>query len=70
MTEQTITLPRALVDTACNGFVQEQGHALNKIRELLAAPQPKVCECPPGTDRAITQGGHFPACTACKRRLP
>lgn len=30
---------------------------------------PKYCECPPGTDRCITQGGHFPACTACKRRL-
>lgn len=29
----------------------------------------KICECPPGTDRCITQGGHFPACTACGRRL-
>lgn len=29
----------------------------------------KYCECPPGTDRCITQGGHFPACTACHRRL-
>lgn len=29
----------------------------------------KYCVCPPGTDRTITQGGHFPACTACGRRL-
>lgn len=29
----------------------------------------QYCECPPGTDRCITQGGHFPACTACHRRL-
>ena len=29
---------------------------------------PKVCECPPGV-RNITDGGHFPACTACHRRL-
>lgn len=29
----------------------------------------KICECPAGTDRCITQGGHFPACTACGRRL-
>jgi len=31
-------------------------------------PEPKVCECPPGV-RNITEGGHFPACTACHRRL-
>lgn len=31
----TITLCRSLVDTACNGYVQQQGHALNEIRELL-----------------------------------
>jgi len=37
MTNKTITLPRELVDTAVNGYVQEQGHALNKIRELLAS---------------------------------
>jgi hypothetical protein len=28
---------------------------------------PKVCEC--GPLRNITDGGHFPACTRCKRRL-
>lgn len=33
-----------------------------------AVPQPKVCECPSGV-RNITDGGHFPACTACKRRI-
>lgn len=38
----------------------------DRITAFLA---PKYCECPPGTDRCITQGGHFPACTACKRRL-
>ena len=32
-----------------------------------AAPTPKVCEC--GPLRNITDGGHFPACTRCKRRL-
>lgn len=38
----------------------------DRITAFLA---PKYCECPPGTDRCITQGGHFPACTACKRRI-
>lgn len=37
--------------------------------EIYAELPPLYCECPPGTDRCITQGGHFPACTACKRRL-
>lgn len=34
---QNIVLPRSLVNTAVNGYVQEQGHALNEIRELLGA---------------------------------
>jgi hypothetical protein len=33
-----------------------------------ATPKPKVCECPSGV-RNITDGGHFPACTTCKRRI-
>lgn len=30
---------------------------------------PDTCQCQPGTDRTITQGGHVPACTACHKRL-
>jgi len=30
-------------------------------------PAPKVCEC--GPLRNITNGGHFAACTRCKRRI-
>jgi len=37
MNNKTISLPVELVDKAVNGYVQEQGHALNEIRELLAA---------------------------------
>lgn len=36
MNNKTISLPVELVDKAVNGYVQEQGHALNAIRELLA----------------------------------
>lgn len=39
------------------------------LRNKECAPAaPKYCECPPGV-RNITEGGHFPACTACHRRL-
>ena len=39
-----------------------------EVSEGFHAAVKPVCECPPGT-RNITEGGHFPACTACKRRL-
>lgn len=29
-------VPYDLLNTACNGFVQEQGHAINELRELLS----------------------------------
>lgn len=41
-------------------------HPIESAIELL---KPKCCECPPGTDRCVTQGGHFPSCTSCKRRI-
>lgn len=31
-----ITVRRDLLNTACNGYVQEQGHALNQLRDLLS----------------------------------
>lgn len=34
---------------------------------LNGSPAPKICEC--GPLRNITEGGHFPACTRCHRRL-
>lgn len=37
MNNKTISLPVELVDKAVNGHVQEQGHALNEIRELLTS---------------------------------
>lgn len=37
--------------------------------DRVKTSEPLRCECPPGTDRCITQGGHFAACTACGRRL-
>jgi hypothetical protein len=45
---------------------------LKKFGQLVAdlttkAETPKVCEC--GPLRNVTDGGHFPACTRCKRRL-
>lgn len=36
MSNEMISLPLHLVKTACHGFVQEQAHALNEIRSLLA----------------------------------
>lgn len=36
-TGDMISLPTTLVDTACNGFVQAQGHALNRIRSMMNA---------------------------------
>lgn len=43
MSNEMISLPLHLVKTACHGFVQEQAHALNEIRDLLAksATQPQ-----------------------------
>lgn len=32
---EMVRVPRALVHVAVNGYVQEQGHALNELRELL-----------------------------------
>lgn len=40
-----------------------------RLRVALDPETPEHCTCPPGTDRCITQGGRFPACTACGRRL-
>lgn len=38
------------------------------VRSFLdGAPLQKICEC--GPLRNITEGGHFPACTRCHRRL-
>ncbi|PNG40237.1 hypothetical protein A1395_06215 [Pseudomonas protegens] len=33
-----ITLPLNLIQTVCHGYVQEQAHALNELRALLAKP--------------------------------
>lgn len=51
----------------------EQNDAMREVMvragmQICLAKARAVCECPPGT-RNITEGGHFPACTACKRRL-
>ena len=32
-----IQISLELLNTACNGFVQEQGHAINELREILSA---------------------------------
>lgn len=46
------------------------GHALLAAGgSMMFNPEQQFCQCPAGTDRTITQGGHFPACTACGHRI-
>ncbi|WGV20471.1 hypothetical protein QIY50_24955 [Pseudomonas putida] len=37
---EMVSVPRALVNVAVNGYVQEQGHALNELRQLLIDTPP------------------------------
>lgn len=35
-----VAVRRDLLNTACNGYAQEQGHAINELRDILAALKP------------------------------
>lgn len=59
-----IALPLSLLETACNGYAQQQGHALNEIRELLKghchAQKNLLEDCVESSSSSDTAGNGLP----------